>query len=476
MGTEVPIEDQDHSHRPIVAIANRLPVVKARGGWRTADGGLVTAMRPALELRGGAWVGWDGGHADLPRRVEGLDIDMHPVSLARREAQDYYYGFANRSLWPLLHDLIETPVFDPRWWEVYRRVNQRFAEAVTSLEVSGDPLFWVHDYHLMLLPKLLREQGPKGPIAYFLHTPFPAPELFSRVPWKKEILLGLLGADLVAFQTDLYCQNFLRTAEKALEGIKRDGERLILEDGREVSVAAHPISIDAKEFAEQAVAPEVENYLKTLRGQFADRKVLLGVDRLDYTKGIRHRLRAVEQLLERRADLRTKIAFVQVAVPSRDDVKEYRELRAEIEGEVGRINGRFTEPGKDVPIHYLYRRLPRHRMLAYYRLADVALVTPLKDGMNLIAKEFVVSQDAAGGSGALVISEFAGAAHELAEAVRTNPFDERGMSDCIEQALEMPLEERRERLTAMAANVHRRNIYVWLEETLADIERAVGRW
>jgi trehalose 6-phosphate synthase len=445
----------------VVAYANRLPVARARQRWRPSAGGLVSALRPALESRGGAWVGWDGGAGEVPRRVEGLDVDLLPVALSRREVEDYYHGFANRTLWPLLHGLVEQPVFERRWWTAYGDVNERFA----AVEVGSGGVRWVHDYHLMLAPGLLRRAGV-GPIGFFLHVPFPPPEVYARLPWREQVLDGLLGADVVSFQTEAYRDNFVRTCARLRHDVRVEGRTIALAR-RRLRTAAHPISIDARELAESARSAATERSLRGLRAQFGGRRILLGVDRLDYTKGIIERLRAIELVLEGRPELRGRVAFVQIAVPSRGEIREYRELRGNVEELVGRINGRFTDPGGDVPVHYLYRGVPYERLLAYYQLADVCLVTPLADGMNLVAKEFVTAQAACGGSGALVLSEFTGAAVELREALPCNPFDVAGLAATIEQALELDDGDRRRRIERMAATVARRDVYWWTEQELA---------
>jgi trehalose 6-phosphate synthase len=446
---------------PLVAFANRLPTAKTRHGWRPSAGGLVTALRPALERRGGAWVGWDGGSSGVPPRVEGLGVKLRPVSLSRRDAADYYHGFANRTLWPLLHGLVEQPVYDRGWWGAYRRANEAFAAA----DERGRRLRWVHDYHLMLLPELLRRGGADGPIAFFLHIPFPAPEIFARLPWRTQVLDGILGADLVGFHTTQYRDNFLRTCARIRDDVRveRTG---VLVNGRRVQVVAHPISIDAADFAHRARQPGVERCLVGLRRQFEGRRVLLGVDRLDYTKGIIERLRAIELLFELRPELRREVAFVQVAVPSRGEIREYRDLRGAVEELVGRINGRFTEPGMDVPVHYLYRGVTPDRLLAYYRLADVCLVTPLHDGMNLVAKEFVTVQGSTGGTGVLVLSEFTGAADELTDALPCNPYHVEGLAGNIELALELEEDDRRARLERMAAHVLKHDVFRWADQEL----------
>ncbi|MEX1179074.1 MAG: trehalose-6-phosphate synthase [Nitriliruptor sp.] len=469
--------------RPLVVVANRLPVSRGAPGpdgtptWKASAGGLVTALSPVVDEVGGAWVGYDDDAPSVPDRVDALNVSLHAVALSRSQLRGYYHGFSNRTIWPLFHDLVAQPVVDRRWWRAYQDVNRVFAEtAAGAIEEASrggeDPLVWVHDYHLMLLPELLRGISPASPLGFFLHIPFPPPELVARLPWRDQILQGMLAADAVGFHTVRYRDNFVRAVQQLFPGVSTLGDTIALPDGRHVRCVAHPISIDAEEFATLARSDETERELAELREQFAGRRVLLGVDRLDYTKGIRHRLQSIELLLERHPELRREVAFVQVAVPSRDDVKEYRELRTEVETEVGRINGRFTEPGHDVPVHYLYRGVPREKLAAYYRLADVMCVTPLKDGMNLVAKEFVTCQAAGNDAGVLLLSEFAGAMLEFGEhAVRCNPFDVEGMSYLMASALELDEDDRRHRIHAMADAVRERDVYRWVSDELADIER-----
>ncbi len=458
--------------RPLVIVANRLPVSRTEDGWQPASGGLVTALKPVIEQLGGAWIGWDDDPEGVPPRVDDFNADLHPVSLTEQEVAEYYHGFANRTLWPLFHDLVVEPVIDRGWWRTYEEVNRRFADTVRKVVADAEvpPLIWIQDYHLMLQPELVRSASPDSPIGFFLHTPFPPPELFARLPWRDQILHGLLAADAIGFHTRVYRDNFVRSVQQLYPGVTALGETLVLPDGRQIRAVAHPISIDVQEFGSLAVSDETEVELAELEQQFAGRKVLLGVDRLDYTKGIRHRLQSIELLLERRPDLRGTFAFVQIAVPSRDDVEEYRRLRTSVETEVGRINGRFTEPGKDVPVHYLYRGVPREALAAYYRLADVMCVTPLKDGMNLVAKEFVTVQSAAGGDGVLLLSEFCGTAMEFADdAVRSNPFDVEGQSYLMESALTLEREDRRARIARMAEVVRDGDVYRWVGDELAGI-------
>jgi trehalose 6-phosphate synthase len=462
-------EAADLPPAPLVTLANRLPVVKTRTGWRTADGGLVTALRPTLETRPAVWVGWDGGSADIPHRLPDLEARLVPVALRKVQVENYYHGFSNRTLWPLFHGLVDRVVIERRWWRDYCEANERFARC--ALEVAQpNALFWVHDYQLACVPHALRRMGCEHPIGFFLHIPFPAPELFSRLPWRDQLVEGMLGADVVAFQTEEFRQNFVRTCLRLKETLTVDGPRLRLPDGRVVLTATHPISIDAHGLRAEARGANVQTALQRLRQRFGNRRMLVGVDRLDYTKGIVERLRAIELLLERRREFRDRLIVLQIAVPSRGDIREYRDLRAEVEQVVGRINGRFTAPGADVPVHYLYRGVPSAQLYAHYAIADVCMVTPLRDGMNLVSKEFVVCQEAVGGSGVLLLSEFAGAAEELREALPCNPFDVEGLSSNLELALELEEDDRRWRIERLAERIRRHDVFAWLEQEVGALE------
>ena len=463
--------------RPIVAVANRLPVHRGASGWELSPGGLVTALRPVMLSRSGAWVGWDGGAKGPPSTLPDLAIELAPVGLTATQVAGYYHGFANRTMWPLLHNAIERPVFHRTWWHSYREVNRRFADATeTALSHHDDALLWVHDYHLMLAPQLVREQRPDQAIGFFLHVPWPAPDIYARLPWRRDLLLGLLGADVVSFHTEGYRKNFVRSCGRQLaqDGVSVKGSTLHLADGRTVRTTASPISIDAQQFTDLATGPAADGHVEALRRQFSGRQVVLGVDRLDYTKGIVERLRAVEQLLEKRPEVRERMVFVQVAVPSRDDVQEYRDLRGAVEQIVGRINGRFTAPGQDVPVHYLYRGLTPQRLAAYYAVADVLMVTPLVDGMNLVAKEYVTVQHARRQAGVLVLSEFTGAALEMREALTCNPFDLDGLTAVLDTALHLAPETRRRAMAAMARRVATSDVHAWVASQIGSIEKAVG--
>jgi trehalose 6-phosphate synthase len=458
--------------RPVIAVANRLPVQRGEDGWELSPGGLVTAMRPVMALHPGAWVGWDGGTKGMPETLPDSDIRLLPIGLSATQARDYYRGFSNATMWPLLHNAIEKPRFERSWWRAYQEVNRAFADrTVTALDELPNAIAWVQDYHLMLVPQLIRNRRPNQQIGFFLHVPWPSPGIYARLPWREQVLWGVLGADLVAFHTDEYRGNFLRSCARQLgdSGLKIRGSSIVLPDGRVVATATAPISIDAQEFAALADDPEVKRGVAALEEQFSGRTVLLGVDRLDYTKGIIERLLAVEMMLERNPELRSSVTFLQIAVPSRDDVREYRQLRSAVEQHVGRINGIYTRPGNDVPVHYLYRGLKPKQLAAYYAFADALLVTPLIDGMNLVCKEYVTVQEAHGGSGRLILSEFTGAAVELSMAVLCNPFDVEGLSYRIEQSLSMPEKTRRKAIERMARQVRTHDVYHWVSSQLDEI-------
>jgi trehalose 6-phosphate synthase len=467
-----PVTDTMAEDRPVLAVANRLPVQHGDDGWELSPGGLVTALRPVMSTHSGSWVGWDGGTKGMPPALPDMDVRLLPISLHATQVRNYYHGFANATLWPLLHDAIERSRFERAWWYGYRDVNAIFADrALAALGEQPDALTWVHDYHLMLVPQLIRGRRPDQPIGFFLHVPWPSPDIFARLPWREQILVGLLGADVVSFHTERYRGNFVRACARLLagSGIEVRGTAIVLPDGRVVETTAVPISIDAGEFARHATAPETDTDVEALTGQFAGRTLLLGVDRLDYTKGIIERLLAVEMLLERNPEYRTSAAFLQVAMPSRDNVREYRQLRASVEQHIGRINGRFTEPGNDVPVHYLYRGLSQQQLAAYYAVADALLVTPLTDGMNLVCKEYVTVQQAREENGILILSEFTGAASELPQAILCNPFDIEGLSYRIENGLRLPADVRRKAIAEMASYVQKHDVHRWVAEQLTEI-------
>jgi trehalose 6-phosphate synthase len=461
-----------------IVVANRLPVdevITEEGrSWRRSPGGLVTALHPVLVEHEGAWIGWSGGIATdeevasfirgerpavvgedgEPLKVDG--VELHPVPLSSHEIERYYEGFSNASLWPLYHDAIETPVYKRSWWDSYLRVNERFA-AETARVADHGATVWVQDYQLQLVPSILRRMRPDLCIGFFLHIPFPPVELFMQLPRRVEILYGLLGADLVGFQRPLGAQNFLRLTRHIL-GLRSRGN-VIDVDGREVRADAFPISIDVGEIEGLALSPLVRQRAERIRVELGEPKtVILGVDRLDYTKGIESRIKAFRELL---ADGRLSVpetVMVQVATPSRERVERYQSLRIDVEREVGRINGDYGRVG--VPaVHYLHQSYNRSELVALFCAADVMMVTPLRDGMNLVAKEYVAARVDLGG--ALVLSEFAGAANDLRQAFLVNPYDLDGVKETLLRATTVDPMDGMRRMRAMRRFLRTHDVSHW---------------
>lgn len=460
-----------------VIAANRLPVDRdpdAHGGdqWRRSPGGLVTAMDSVMRGReGAAWVGWAGEPGAAPAPFEDSGLHLHPVALSEQEVADYYEGFSNDTLWPIYHDVIVPATFHRRWWDAYRRVNQRFAEAIAEVSAQGATV-WVHDYQLQLVPALLRQLRPDLRIGWFNHIPFPAVELFAQLPWRSQLIDGLLGADFLGFQRSADAGNFVRAARQ-LRGLTTKGETVRAQDGRRVRAGALPISIDVADLEALARTPEVIGRAREIREQVGDPEVLmLGVDRLDYTKGIRHRLKAYQELLADGHYTPPEVTLVQVAVPSRERVAAYRRLKDQIEGTVGRINGEYSSVGH-AAVHYLHQSFDRAEMAAMYLAADIMLVTPLRDGMNLVAKEYVTCRYDLGG--ALVLSEFTGAAHELTAAYLNNPHDIEGLKDTIRRAVEAPAAEKRRRMRSLRRRVRENDVQRWAERFLQALACAPDR-
>jgi trehalose 6-phosphate synthase len=468
----------------LVVVSNRLPVAleKKGGEWRAkpGSGGLVTALTPVLSHRGGLWVGWPGivaGEAkgnwrrQIVREFRKEGFDLVPIVLERDQLETFYTGFSNQVLWPLFHDLLESCRFKPDFWYGYLEVNERFAREVKRRRRSGD-LIWVQDYQLIHVGHFLRELGVTNRLAFFLHVPFPPPDVFFRLPWRQQIAEALLQFDLVGFQTLRDRNNFLTSvrrlvpeAEIPMQGTVARGRV----GEREIGVGAFPISIDARRFSEDAKAEAVDQAVERLRGELADQHVVLGLDRLDYTKGLIERLRGFRSLLVRHQEWRGRVTLLQVVVPSRGQVGRYRMLKGEVERLVSEINGRYATAGW-IPVNHRFRSLPRTELLAHYRLADIQLVTSLKDGMNLVAKEYAACRN--DGDGVLILSEFAGAASQLGRyAVRVNPFDEEGLGDALHRALTMQPEERQRRMQGLRRIIRRRDIYWWVDRFL---EAAAG--
>ncbi len=448
--------------RPIVVASNRLPFTIQRGAEglerRPSPGGLVSALEPVLNKRGGTWIGWPGlalqGDEEIPSGGEPYRIA--PVQLSETEIARYYHGFSNRTLWPLLHSLPVHARFSRRDFETYARVNQRFADQAVA-EAESAELIWIHDYQLMLAPGHVRVAVPEARLAFFLHIPFPPYDIFRLLPWDRELLRGLLACDLIGFHVSGYARNFLDCVERRL-GSRVDHETMIVEHGdRAVQVGVFPIGIEFDSFEERARRAAVQPETQT-------EHVVLGVDRLDYTKGIPERIQAFERLLELYPEHREQVVLLQLTVPSRSQVAEYRELKRAIDELVGNVNGRFATASWS-PIRYLYRSLTPERLAALYRDADVALVTPLRDGMNLVAKEFVASQ--VNQPGVLVLSSLAGAAETMREALIVNPYDVDETAESIHRALCMDETERRSRMVALRKREKRDNVHAWVNGFLS---------
>lgn len=465
-----------------VVVANRLPVDLVRDPdgtehWKASPGGLVTALESILHANDGAWVGWPGVPDAAPEPFDSEGIHLHSVPLSARDVELYYEGFSNGTIWPLFHDVVVPPAYHREWWYAYREVNTRFAEATADAAAEGATV-WVQDYQLLLVPKLLRELRPDLTIGFFLHIPFPPVELFRQLPWRTELMEGMLGADLVGFHLPGGADNFrilanrlsgytsvrLRSARGRASEI-RVGDRL-------VRVGAFPISIDSAAVDSAARSRETRDRATRLRAELGSPKILmLGVDRLDYTKGIDVRLRALEELFQEGRLDPADVTLLQLATPSRERVEQYQIMRSRIEESVGRINGTFGEIGHPV-VTYIHRPVPKPELTAFYRAADIMLVTPVRDGMNLVAKEYVAASPH--GDGALVLSEFAGAAAELRQAYLCNPHDLEGVKDSIMAAVDDPREERRRRMRAMRRQVLGNDVHTWARRFFETLDATSG--
>jgi trehalose 6-phosphate synthase len=446
---------------PVVVVANRLPVDQITDPdgstrWQRSPGGLVTALEPFVAGRGGAWVGWSGSAGEAPEPFESGGMSLVPVPLSEEEVDRYYEGMSNASLWPLYHDVVEKPEYHRTWWDTYVQVNKRFTERAAEVAAEG-AIVWVHDYQLQLVPAMLRQQRPDLTIGFFLHIPFPPYELFTQLPWRSAIVEGLLGADLVGFQRPAAAANFVQLARR-LHDLPARGSTIEY-DGRTVTARAFPISIDVEAFEELASRPDVVKRAEEIRAELGNpRKIILGVDRLDYTKGITVRLNAFQELLEDGVIEVPDTVMVQVATPSRERVEHYVHMRETIEQQVGHINGVFGTLGGPA-VHYINQSVPREELAALYRAADVMLVTPYRDGMNLVAKEYVAARSDLAGT--LVLSEFAGAAAELKQAFLVNPHDIAGVKNQLLRALRIEPPEAAKRMRAMRRHLARNDLEHW---------------
>ncbi|HZI79132.1 MAG TPA: bifunctional alpha,alpha-trehalose-phosphate synthase (UDP-forming)/trehalose-phosphatase [Vicinamibacterales bacterium] len=461
----------------VLIVSNRLPVTvqESAGGVEVVPsaGGLASGLRGYYQSAAATWIGWPGpmspaasrgGRRSLEAQLSAHNLKL--VDLDQRDVEEYYDGFSNGVIWPLFHYLLDRLPLRTQNWDAYRRVNQRFADAIVD-ELRPGELVWVHDYHLMLVPGLVRERRPDARIGFFLHIPFPSAEVFRILPWRRELLMGVLGADLVGFHTPSYAGHFA-AAVHAQCGLDASHDRVRVE-GRTVRLGHFPMGPDVEQFErlarDQAVREETARLREESRGRF----LFLGVDRLDYTKGIPRRLVAFERLLQRDPSLRDKVRLVQLAVPSRSGVREYASFRKQVEELVGRINGSLGTLDS-VPIHYLHQTVTPEQLTALYCAADAMLVTPLRDGMNLVAKEYIAAR--ADEDGVLLLSEFAGAAEELGEAVIINPYDENGMADSMAHAMAMGRPERTARMRALRRRVLSRPVNDWAQRFLEAVTEA----
>ncbi len=462
----------------LITVSNRLPIMLTRaddGEWQIepGGGGLITALAPMLRDRGGVWIGWPGVVEEDQVDIEPLlahatgdsGYALKPVVLTATEHDKFYLGFSNEIIWPLFHDLQSRCNFDPTYWATYEAVNRKFAQAVAQHSRAGDYL-WVHDYHLINVASELRALGVTNEVGFFLHIPFPSPDIFLKLPWRFQILRALLDYDLIGFQTLRDRQNFAQCVQALLKdvAIQDKGPVSLAQIGtRVVRVCALPIGIDFQEFAQQAASAAVADAAWYIHEALPGRTIIFSTDRLDYTKGIPEKLAAFRYALLHYPELHERVTLVQAVVPSRTDIREYAELKAEVERLVGEINGQFTRAGW-VPIHYIYQRLSRTELLAYYRTSEIALITPLKDGMNLVAKEYCACSLE---DGVLILSEFAGAAAQLQrDALLVNPYDVAGVAAAIYRAWTMGREERRARMRNLRRAIRERDIFWWVDSFL----------
>jgi len=472
--TQTPVDVNLKGNR-LVICSNREPYTVRRTDdgfeYEATIGGLVSALIPTMRATGGLWVSWAGGELDekerLPVRQEVPGEDptflQRRVFLTEQEINDYYYGFANQALWPLCHYFLERSNFDEDHWNAYRSVNRKFADAIIEEIDPGNDLLWLQDYHLALVAGMIKDEHPEIHSSLFWHIPFPHADFFRFIPWRVELLQGMLGNDVVGFHLPQYCLNFGRAVESILGYEWNRKKYEIYVEDRVVKLLPRGIGINYDYFNGIGSAEGTREKAEQIKEDLSAEHLILGVDRLDYTKGIKERLLTLERFFKNYPEYCGQVSFLQIAVPSRTDVPEYQELKDEIDYHVGRINGQFSREGW-IPIHYFYRGLPQEELIAYYRAADVALITPIRDGMNLVAKEFAAARSDE--TGALVLGELAGVALEFPDLVAVNPFDLQSGAMAIKSALEMPEDTKRQTMQAMRKQVREKDLKWWIEENL----------
>jgi alpha,alpha-trehalose-phosphate synthase [UDP-forming] len=472
----------------LIVVSNRLPFALDSTGedlWTVtpATGGLVSAIEPVLRERGGVWIGWPGIAGEIPQEpfakaTRNAGYKIVPVALSESERNEFYYGYSNEVIWPLFHDLQNFCNFDPTYWQAYKDVNRRYANAIAHCAQPND-FIWVHDYHLMYVGWALREQSMSRTIsglAFFLHIPFPPYDIFSKLPQQQRLLRALLQFDLLGFQTRRDVRNFIQCVRRVMPDAKiapRRDLQLIRFEKRQIRVGHFPIGIDFVSFENGAKAETVADKAQQLRSTFPGYQLVLGSDRLDYSKGIPERLRAFRTALELHPELRERIVLIQIVVPSRVEIPRYHEFKDRIDRLVGDINGRFST-STWLPVQYHFRSLDRDDLLAHYRGCDIAFVTPLKDGMNLVAKEYCACRIE--DDGVLILSQFAGAAEQLKPgAVLVNPYDVEQMADAISEAYRMNEAARTSRMKRMRRVVRSENVFWWVDSFLKTAAKLAAR-
>jgi trehalose 6-phosphate synthase/phosphatase len=460
--------------RRVVIVSNRLPISVGKKHNRLeitpSVGGLATGLSSFHQGNNGLWVGWPGFSPPDQKEENVLESNLKenyncsPVYIKATDLKKYYYGFSNKTIWPLFHYFTATTSYDASDWEGYKRVNENFCRKVLEVATEDD-IIWIHDYQLLLLPQLIREQIPEATIGFFLHIPFPSMEIFRSLPWREEILRGMLGADLIGFHAYDYSRHFLSCVLRIL-GEEHEYGR-ILTGNRTVRVDTFPMGIDADKFLEAAKSNKVAKRAKALRNTINTEKIMLSVDRLDFTKGLINRVKAYELFLEKNPQWQQKISFVMLCVPSRTQVREYQLLKKDLDEVVGRINGRFSTPGW-TPIIYMYRSLPFDQLVALYVISDLGVVTPIRDGMNLVAKEYLICQENSK-KGVLILSETAGAAAELGEAILVNPNDLNQMAYAIAEALSMQKREKDQAIEVMTNRIKKYHVFRWAEDFVEQL-------
>lgn len=457
-----------------IIVSNRLPIRIEKNGdkhtYLPSEGGLATGLGSVYKENGNIWVGWPGIEAleeDFKKEIHNnLEKNhMRPVFLTAQELEDYYLGFSNQTLWPAFHYFVQYIQFDESRWQAYKAVNEKFAEAILNY-AEDDDIIWVHDYQLMLVPQLLRQKLPEACIGFFQHIPFPSYEVFRMLPWRRELLNGLLGSDFLGFHTYDDVRHFLSSVHR-LTHHSYEANALNV-NGRKVEADALPMGIDFAKYYRSARSQEVQEQTQKFREAFGSQRMILSVDRLDYSKGIPDRLKAFERFLHEFPDYQGKISIILVVVPSRDKVPSYQLLKDEVDKLVGQINGSFSVPNWQ-PVHYFYRSFPLPQLSAFYRLCDIAMITPLRDGMNLVCKEFIASKYDL--KGVLILSEMAGSAKELSESILVNPRDEMAMVKALKQAMEMEDEEQERRLKLMQKSLQKYDIFSWVKLFTENLQR-----